>query len=175
MLQMIGELPITDDVDLSNIIEAQVAQQVLIETKRDVLSNGWDFNMDIGYSFPQDSTGYISVPANILDISDSNGDIILRDWKLYSKSNQSALFDEPQSMDVIWDLDFNSLSHPFRNYITIRAARIFAMRTVQDSTIASYTQADEDKAEINLRRSEGFTSKPNMLTGTYGQDNMVLV
>ena len=174
MLQMINELPVADDVELAELLEAQVASSVLIETKKEILAEGWDFNSDAAYSFPQDAEGFIAIPANVLDISSSDGNLIMRNWNLYDKSNQTAIFEEPQSVDVIWDLDFNTLSHPIRNFITIRAARKFQARTVMDTNVYGYSQADEEDAHIIARRSEGFTGKYNMLTSTYGTDNLVM-
>lgn len=174
MLQMINELPITTDVELAEILEAQLAASVLIETKKEVLAEGWDFNSDTDYEFPQDSVGFIAVPANVLDIASSDGDIIMRNWGLYSKSDQTSTFEEPQEMNVIWDMDFNALTHPLRNFITIRAARKFQARTIMDTAVYSYSQADEEQAYVMARRSEGFTGVYNMLTSTYGQDNMVI-
>lgn len=174
MLQMINELPISDDVELSEILEAQLAASVLIETKKEVLSEGWDVNSDDDYEFPQDANGFISIPANVLDISSTDGNIIMRNWQLYNKKDQTAIFDEPQAMDVIWDLDFNTLSHPIRNFITIRAARKFQARTVMDTDVYGYSQLDEEEAHMIARRSEGFTGKYNMLTSEYGQDNLVM-
>lgn len=174
MLQMINELPVTDDTELAEILEAQLASSVLIETKKEVLAEGWDCNSDKDYEFPQDANGFIPIPANVLDISSTDGDIIMRNWKLYSKSDHTAVFDEPQTMDVIWDLDFNTLSHPIRNFITIRAARRFQARTVMDTNVYGYTQQDEEDAHGIARRSEGFTGRYNMLTDTYGQDNLVM-
>jgi len=174
MLQMINELPVNDDVELAEILEAKIASSVLIETKKEVLAEGWDFNVDTSYEFPQDSEGYISVPSNVLDVSSSDGDLIMRNWKLYSKSKQTSIFDSPQTMNVIWDLDFNTLSHPLRNFITIRAARKFQARTIMDKAVYGYTQQDEEDAYIIARRSEGFTSDYNILNSTYGQDNLVI-
>ena len=174
MLQMINELPISDDVELAEILEAQLAASVLIETKKEVLSEGWDFNLDKDYEFPQDSNGYIAIPANVLDISSTDGNIIMRNWNLYDRNNQTAIFEEPQTMDVIWDLDFNTLAHPIRNFITIRAARKFQARTVMDTNVYGYTQQDEEDAHLIARRSEGFTGRYNILTGAYGQDNLVI-
>ena len=174
MLQMINELPVSNDVELAEILEAQVASSVLIETKKEVLSDGWDFNQDKDYEFPQDSNGFIAVPANVLDISSTDGNIIMRNWNLYSKKDQTAIFDKPQKMDVIWDLDFNTLSHPIRHYITIRAALKFQARTIMDTNVYGYSQKDEENAYIVARRSEGFTGRYNMLTDAYGQDNLVM-
>jgi len=174
MLQMINELPIADDVELAEILEAQLAASVLIETKKEILAEGWDVNSDSDYEFPQDVNGFINIPANVLDISSSDGDIIMRNWQLYSKSDQTAKFDEPQKMKVIWDLDFNTLTHPIRNFITIRAARKFQARTVMDTNVYGYSEADEEDAHIIARRSEGYTGNYNMLTSEYGQDNLVM-
>lgn len=174
MLQMINELPVNDDIELAEILEANIASSVLIETKKEVLSEGWDFNTDSGYEFPQDASGYIAIPANVLDISSVDGNIIMRNWNLYDKRNQTAIFEEPQAMDVIWDLDFNTLSHPLRNFITIRAARKFQARTVMDTNVYGYTKQDEEEAHLIARRSEGFTGRYNILTGAYGQDNLVI-
>lgn len=174
MLQMINELPVNDDIELAEILEANIASSVLIETKKEVLSEGWDFNKDSGYEFPQDASGYIAIPANVLDISSVDGNIIMRNWNLYDKRNQTAIFEEPQAMDVIWDLDFNTLSHPLRNFITIRAARKFQARTVMDTNVYGYTKQDEEEAHLIARRSEGFTGRYNILTGAYGQDNLVI-
>jgi len=174
MLQMINELPISDDTELAEILEAQLAASVLIETKKEVLSEGWDINTDEAYEFPQDASGFISIPANVLDISSSDANIIMRNWQLYNKSDQTSVFDEPQTMRVYWDLDFNTLTHPIRNFITIRAARKFQARTVMDTSVYGYSQQDEEDAHIIARRSEGNTARYNMLDSEYGQDNYVL-
>lgn len=174
MLQMINELPISDDVELAGILEAQLAASVLTETKKEVLSEGWDINKDTNYLFPQDAAGHIVIPANVLDISSSDGDIIMRNWELYSKSDQTSIFTEPQAMDVTWDLDFNTLTHPIRNFITVRAARKFQARTVMDTNVYGYSQADEEDAYLIARRSEGNTGRYNMLTSAYGTDNLVM-
>jgi len=169
LLQVIGQIPVATEDELINILEAQIASSVLLETKKEVLSDEWDFNRDVDYEFAPDTDGYISIPANILDIYDTRADLIMRDWRLYSKKNQSALFTEAQVMNVVWDVDFNGLTHPLRNYITIRAARRFQARQVMDTNVYSYTVQDEETAYQIARRSEGKTGRFNMLTsGTFG-------
>jgi len=174
LLQMINELPINNDVELVEVLEAQLAASVLIETKKEVLAEKWDFNTDDEYEFPIDQNGFIPIPANVLDISDKQGNLIMRDWRLYSKKDQSAIFEENQKLDVVWDIDFNSLTHPLRNYITVRAARKFQARTIMDTSVYSYSQKDEEDAYLAARRSEGFTGRFNMLgSGEFGQEYRV--
>ena len=173
LLRSINEPPIDTEEDINSLEEASIAATTLIETKREVLTEGWKFNRDDNYSFPQNDEGIIVIPANVLDISSSDGNLIMRDWRLYSISGQTAIFDEPQSLNVIWDMGFNSLTHPIRNYITIRATRIFQAEQVMDTSLYAYNQNDEEQAYMLARRSEGRTGNFNMLNSTFGQNYRV--
>ena len=170
LLSSINELAINDDVELADIIEAQKASDVLEEVKKSVLSQGWDFNTDDDWEFAPDIDGYISIPANILDISSTDSDIVMRDWRLYSKKNKSAKFEQAIKCKVIWDMDFNSISHALRHYITIRASRIFQYRMIGDGSQFDFSEEDEHHAYISARRSDGRTAGYNMLTSFYGID-----
>jgi len=173
LLQTINERPIEDEEDLETIEEARFATSVLIETKKEVLSDGWDFNTDEGYVLPVDVDGYIIVPFNILDLSSDDGDLVMRDWRLYSKSDKSPVFDEAKTVNIIWDIVFNSLTHPIRNYITIRASRKFQARQIMDGQIYAYTKDDEEDARMIARRSDSRTSNNNMYDEQYGQNYLV--
>jgi len=171
LLQSIGELSITTEADIAQVVEAQQAAEVLEETKQAVLADGWEVNYDKDYWFPIDTTGAINVPANVLDLSSRDRNLIIRDWKLYDKSNQTSIFTEAQKVDVYWNLDFNTLPHPLRYYITTRAARVFQARTIMDTSIYGFTQNDEDLAYSAARRSETRNTGGNMLDGTlYGME-----
>ena len=155
MLQTIGVQPLEDEVDLENSLDGAMAANTLEEQKKAVLSEEWDFNRDENYSMAPDSTKNIPIPFNVLDIYGTNdSDIIMRDWRLYSKSNQDHEFDEAVACTVVWDMEFNSLSHPLRHYITVRAARIFQGRTIGDENAYKFSQVDEDKAYTAALRSD---------------------
>lgn len=174
LLESINELPIEDEEDYDNIIEARQARAKLVEVKRAVLSEGWDVNTDEDWIFSITTTGEIPIPTNVLDISSDDGDILNRNWRLYSRSNQSHIFTEEVPCTVVWDLDFNSLSHPIRHYITIRAARVFQGRYIGDTEALQINEVDEEDARLSARRSEGRTKKPNILTsGNYGLTNRI--
>ena len=51
LLKTIGERPIKDDVELAEVIEAQLAAEALIDTKKSVMAEGWDFNRDNNQKF----------------------------------------------------------------------------------------------------------------------------
>lgn len=174
LLNTINEPSIEAEEDFEIILEARQARDTLFEVKRAVLSEGWDFNRDTNYVFAiVPETGFIPVPTNVLDIVASQGDVIMRDWRLYSKGNQSHVFEEDVSCEVTWDMMFDSLSHPLRHYITIRAARIFTARVIGDEKSVSYTATDEEDARLAARRSESRTGKFNVLNSTYGVANKI--
>lgn len=164
LLQTINELPIDSTDDLANSTTAQLAEMTINEVKKEVLSQGWHFNTDKNYPFPPDTMGAISIPYNVLDIVASGGkNYIMRDWKLYNKDTFSFIFDEAVECDVVWDMDFNTITHPIRRYITIKAARIFQARTIGDQAAYAYTSQDESDALTDARHSEGRTGRYNML------------
>ena len=170
LLQTIGELPIQDEEDIDVLVEAQVAETTLDEVTSAVLSEGWDFNTDSGYTFPIALDGTIPIPYNVLELSSDDADLIMRQWKIYSKGNNSFIFTEPQEVNILWNLNFNELTHPIRHYITIRAARIFSARNIGDSAAFQYTKEDEMSAMYAARHSESRTGKYNMLDGEFGQE-----
>lgn len=176
LLQTINELPIESEEDYDVVMEARMAKNTLIETKRDVLSERWKFNVDTNYLLPLDSENHIPVPANILDLQDAIGDdLVVRNGLLYSKKNQSHYFEEEQRVNITWDVDFNTLPHAIRKYVTIRAARIFVARTIGDQAAVTYTAVEEQNALVAARRSEGYVGKYNMFKSGYGVNNRVRI
>jgi len=173
LIQLIGEPPIDSTEDYNEILEAQIALQVINETKKEILADGWDINTDKGYVFPVGTDGKIPVPFNVLSLSSTDGDLVIRSWQLYSKKKQSYIFEDAQKVNVIWDVPFNEITHSLRNYITVAAARKFQARQVMDKLVYSYSEADEGRARIIAKREDGRTSKPNMYNSTYGQNYLV--
>ena len=173
LLQTIGEVPIETEQEIDDILEASIAASILVETKKEVLADDWEFNRDKEFTMPIDYSGHIAIPVNVLDISSRDGDLIMRDWKLYSKKNQSAVFDKEQVVDIVWDLPFNSLTHPIRNYITTRAARKFQARQIMDANVYGFTEKDEMAARVIARRSDDRIQPNDIYTSPYGAAYLV--
>ena len=168
LLETINQLPIEEEADYEFVIKARQAKSKIKEVTRAVLSEGWDFNQDNDWIFPLDLNSKVPVPSNVLDITAKRSDVIMRDWMLYSKKDQSFVFEEEVSCDVVWLFDFDTLTHPIRHYITIRAARIFAARTIGDEKAIKFNEVDEEDARLAARRSETRTGQYNMLNSGYG-------
>jgi len=173
LIQLIGEPPISPTENYNEILEAQIALQVINETKKEILADGWDINTDLNYTLPVGTDGKIPVPFNVLSLSSTDGDLAIRSWQLYSKKNQSFIFKAAQKVNIIWDVPFNEITHSLRNYITIAAARKFQARQVMDKLVYGYSEADEGRARVIAKREDGRTSKPNIYTSSYGQNYLV--
>lgn len=174
LLETIGEYPIETLADINSVLEAKLAESSIIESKKFILSKGWDVNTDSNYSFQPDENGYINIPPHVLDINVEGQNIIMRDWKLYDKDNKTRKFDSPVSCSVVWNLDFNTLPHPLRYYITVSAARKFQARYISDENIYRFTQEDEQLALIQAKKSNGFTAEYNIFNTGHASDFNIL-
>lgn len=174
LLETIGELPIETLEDIDSILEAQQAEKALIEAKKFVLSKGWDVNTDTDFEFQPDTEGYINIPPHVLDINVSGSNIIMRDWKLYDKDNKTRIFDEPVACEVVWNLEFDTLPHPLRYYITVMASRRFQARYISDENLYKFTREDESMALIQAKKSNGFTAEYNIFNGIHASNFNIL-
>ena len=168
MLQQINELPIETLRDLDSVYEARIAETVLLEITKDVLAQGWNFNTDENWDFQPDTTGQINLPVNVLDITADNGNVIMRDWALFNRDQKTFMFTEVQECTVIWDMDFNTLTHPLRKYITVRAARIYQTRMIGDADGYGFTKKEEIEAKTSAEVSDDRTARYTMMNGVSG-------
>ena len=75
---------------------------------------------------------------------------MIRGGKLYDRIKHSYTFTEKQELDVQWLFEFEDLPEAFKNYITIRAANVFAGRSVGSQEAVSFGQREEVVARATL-------------------------
>ena len=71
MMSHIGESPVNTLED-DNVVDATIAQTILGSVSREVQSQGWYFNTEIGYPIVKDSNNKFAVPANTARIDAVN-------------------------------------------------------------------------------------------------------
>lgn len=158
MLSTIGEPPI-------NSLNAQradslIAQTVLDEITREVLSYGWHFNTSVDVEMaPEAGTGYIYVADSIVrvDTEPTSGyDVAIRGNRLYNRKTNSFVFDESIVLKTlqIYFLDYEELPEEARRYIAIRSARIFQDRVVGSQKLHVFNMQDEVQALAKLQEYE---------------------
>lgn len=145
IISNIGQAPVTSLESGNPLVE--MAEQILDEVSRAVQAEGWVFNTEYEFPFtPDPTTKEIVVPDNVLSI-DTNAvttsPVVIRRGKVYNRHAHTYKFDTQQALDVVWLLAFDDLPEAFRNYITIRAANVFAGRSVGSTEAVRFGEREE--------------------------------
>jgi hypothetical protein len=157
MLACVGEAPINTIVGNfpANI---QIAIDLLRTTSRAVQMVGYNFNTEENVELSLDSNGKIPLPSNCLDI-----DITTEQWGiepvqrglfLYDKQNHTFVFTASIKCTIKYFLPWTDLNEPTRNYIKVKAARIFQDQTVGSGEHHQYTAGDEAAALVAFESSD---------------------
>ena len=156
LISNIGQAP-TTTLQTTNP-QVNLAELILDEVSSKVQTEGWVFNTERDYPFSPDSvTGEIIVPDNVLRIDQPWGtdyNVVIRCGKLYDRNEHSYVWDKKQYLNVTWLFDFEDLPEAAKEYITIRAANLFAMRATGSTEIAKYSQNEESIARAALMNYE---------------------
>lgn len=171
MLSTIGESPVSSLTGSETTVDVSLARQILRETTVQVQATGWHFNTEKEWLMPVGVNGTIAIPANCVQI-DSSGkdthlDVAQRGGRLYNKTAHTNVFTNSVCVDMILLLDFTDLPQVARNYIAIRAARVFQQRMVGADSLSAYTEKDEAKALAALKRLDSNNADYNILTGSW--------
>lgn len=172
MLSTIGESPVNTLSSESAAADVAIASQILREITVSVLSEGWQFNTDINWPLvPSVGTGEVFIPANCLQIDtsgiDQGLDVAQRGSRLYDRTARSYAFTSTVMVDMVILLDFIELPQAARNYIAVRAARVFQNRTIGSETLAGFTAQDEARTRTALKRLDSNNADYNILSGSW--------
>ena len=152
IISNIGQAPVTNLESGNPLVE--MAEQILDEISISVQAEGWEYNTERGYPFTPNTSNEIVIPDNVLQLDSTPGDgkqTVIRNGKLYDRVKHTYTFDGQQKLDVMWLFDFESLPEAFKNYIAIRAANVFAGRSVgsKEAVIARATLMEYDTQQGN--------------------------
>jgi len=144
IISNIGQAPVTTLETGNPLVE--MAEQILDEISRSVQSEGWVFNTEYHYPFGRDGNNYIKIPENVLALDTartSTKRASIRQNKLYDKVNHTYVWDDDMELDVIWLWPFEEMPEAFKNYVTIRAANVFAGRSIGSTEAVKFGEREE--------------------------------
>ena len=150
ILSNIGQSPVTL-LDSGNPL-VEMAELILDEVTAAIQSEGWVFNTEYGYPFLKDANNEITIPDDVLSLDatpTADSFLVQRRGKLYNKATHSYKFTENCDLDVVWLVDFLEMPEAFREYATIRAANVFAGRSVGSQEAVAFGQREEVMARAN--------------------------
>tara|TARA_R100000700_G_C3178669_1_gene154560 strand:- start:2038 stop:2619 length:582 start_codon:yes stop_codon:yes gene_type:complete len=152
MLGVIGESPVNTLGGSSRPVSVVTAENVLDEVNKAVQAIGWHFNTEHKYPFTKDADGKITLADNVLKVDaaadkHTDLDLVQRGSQLYDRKEHTDVFTEDLELTVTFLLDFTEIPEQFRNYVTLKAARIFASRFMGSQEITGFTLRDEIEAK----------------------------
>ena len=172
IISNIGQAPVTQiDNDNPMVI---MAANVLDEVTNSLQSEGWTFNSEKAYPFTPDSSGNIVIPDNVLQLDSeyrSTIDVVKRQGKLYDKRNHTFTFAEQIELDVVWLVEFDDMPDAFKNYATMRAANLFAGRSIGSAEAVKFGEREEAQARAAMLEYETQQGDYNVL-GTEDNRNI---
>lgn len=168
MLATIGEQPVNS---LSEGLTADVSMALttLRSVSRWVQSQGHWFNTDYDYSFALDGGGKAPVSTDIIRASFSRPTyydklLVIRDGYVYDTKNSTGIFTSALKADsVTYLLDWENLPETARQYILIRASRLFARRVSPDMQTEQFTAIEEADAKRRMTKDGGQVRDVNIL------------
>lgn len=176
MLDCIGEAPVSS-LATSGLEDVAKARACLDEISREVQQKDWGFNYEVDYPLLRAVDGTITVPSNTLEVSltepRTDMDITLRGTRLYDKKNHTFTFTDDIDVNIKFLLEWSDLPQAARNYIAIRAARVFQGRSFGSDTKHKFSEDQEFMALTNLKNTNGRQENYNMLSGSYSAFSVI--
>lgn len=169
MFSNIGQSPVTSLTSPNPAVS--LAEGILDEVNNTVQSERWGFNTEDGYPFTPDGSGNIVIPDNVLCLDLAPWDqknLIIRGGKLYDKAEHTYTFTETLYLSVVWYFDFDDLPEVFKQYITIRAANLFASRAHGTKETSAYSAQEELQARAACMEYETLQGDYNIFSDEAG-------
>lgn len=156
MLSFIGEAPVNSLSDNTGSGDDSLAESILDEVTREVLSNGWHFNTNIDVEHEPDSNKEINLGDTVLRVDTKVGqyglmDIVQRGKKLFNRNGNTYEFDDAiKTMEVI-ELPWDDLPEQARRYIALRGCRLLQDRALGSRDLTEIGLREESVALASLR------------------------
>jgi hypothetical protein len=161
ILGSIGQSPITQLKNTTGAListnpEISFIYNLLVETTKDVLNEGWHFNTEEHIEIQPDANKNIIIPTNMLryDIHDGqmfrDRDVVKREGKLYNKADHTFEFSSPVFIDATYLYDFEDVPSAFQRYIIAKASTRAATQLVGDANLARLLQTQEAQTRASV-------------------------
>ena len=160
MLDVIGEAPVATLND-TGLVDAAMARDLLRRVSRQVQSLGWHWNTDEAFPLIPENPlpGAIKTPTNALRVEpdDVRVDAVVRGGRLWNRNTHSFLWESEVPCRIVWFFNMEELPEAARDYITIRACRMFQDRRLGSETRNGFNERDEAMAKVTLESAEAQT------------------
>jgi hypothetical protein len=176
MLDCINESPVST-LEVTGVLSVALARSTLAEVSRKVQERGWHFNSETEYPLTRDTDNEITLPQNTLRVDTtseySSYNVAQRGLRLYWKDEFTYAFDANIEVDIVFYLPWDELPQAARDYIAIRAARVFQARQLGSDTRHKFSELEEYDALAAMQSAEADNADYNMFSGSWSVANIL--
>jgi len=175
ILASVGQAPVTT-LDQTNP-DVAIAYDTLLQVSREVQAEGWSFNTEENIKETPDVNGYISYPANVLQMdltnnsSNYNKDVIKKNGRLYDKIEHTDVWTGDVYVDKLFWYDWIDLPTVMQDYIVAKAALVVSSRIVGDETQYEMLQQREVQSRAAVMEYECNQGDYTFFGHPRGQNN----
>lgn len=141
------------------------AQSRLNLISKEVQSQNWWFNTDLGIKLSPNASGEIIVPSSALEAhpTDKFDYLVVRGKRVYNPVDNTYQFDEQIEFDILTLLPFEDLPFVAANHIQYQAARKWQADYDGDATRTRDLREDANIALIDLNKAQQRNRPTNLL------------
>lgn len=167
MLHILGESPVSSLASLPD--DGLTARRLLEDVTREVLTQGWHFNTDYDFPLTADAMSpyAITVPSSAVKVDLCRGsdfDMVIRGKRLYDRRKKTFSFPGATvRANITWLFPFDECPEALRQYLWIKAARLFSAGSMPSELTYQLTQEDEQRALIEWEAADGRQADHNVL------------
>ena len=171
ILLSLNELPLDVEDSIEQLPTALLVDKELTIATRKVLSYGWKFN-ELTISFYPNEEGNIVVPDTFLTATgtEDNPEVVIRDWKVYDKENNTFKFKSPITLNVIDDVNFDDIPFVIANYIVQVASYKAYIDIIGNTDDVRIRREELQMSKIEAMRYDTQISETNILLERYASD-----
>jgi len=128
--------------------ETQFIYNILEESIKDVLNEGWHFNTEEHVEVSPDANNNIIIPNSYLrydlnNAEDKSMDLVKRGGKLYDKVKHTDIFTDKVFLDVVYLYTFTDIPSVFQRYIIAKSSTRAAVQLVTNPNLVKLLQTQE--------------------------------
>jgi hypothetical protein len=158
LLAAIGEAAVSS-LETATTVEVTQAKNLLSNTNRSMQQKGWHFNTEWDVTLSVNGSSQIELGSNIISVVTPGKLTTIRgisgSQHIYDLDNNTFTFtSDIDDAITITLLDFIDTPQTFRQYVTVRAARIFQEEIIGQVSAEQINQLEETQAYADLLDDE---------------------
>ena len=150
-------------------IQKELAESTLDRVSRDIQSEGWWFNEDEDVVATKDVNDQVVLPSDTLKVfcRQDNGNLVQRGLSIYDRENRTFVITDEVKIDLIIQLDWDTLPHSAREHITAVAAFEFYKDFYGAESRNDALERSIVTSRTNLQKDNMEARDTNMFSGSH--------